>query len=51
MNHNLENLSELDDELDYDTTYDYDRNDLESDDKRFGGDIAFCSPAFREIFG
>ena len=42
---------ELDNDLDYDTAYDYNPNELESDDARFGGDIAFCSPAFREIFG
>lgn len=55
MNNTFETLSELngeiDTELDYDTTYDYERDDLESDDDRFGESLAFCSPAFREIFG
>lgn len=58
MNTTLETFSEFNDEFndelndarDYDAAYDFDRNDLESDDECFGADLAFCSPAFREIF-
>lgn len=54
MNTTLETFSEFNDELndarDYDAAYDFDRNDLESDDECFGANLAFCSPAFREIF-
>lgn len=55
MNFNYENPfdtnDEREDELDYDTAYDFNGDDLESDDERFGGSLEFCSPLFREIFG
>ena len=41
---------ETDEACDYDRGDAFDANGLESDDPAFGGDIAFCSPAFREIY-
>lgn len=37
-------------ERDDDRGEDFDEDSLESDAPAFGGDLAFCSPAFREIF-